>query len=89
MRRTLAIALAVGLLFMGGCGRARPHSTAPPAPPAVSTTAPAAPAAANDSGVNAGNAGNAGKSDGSDVDNLLDQVGQQLSNDAQPAEDED
>ncbi|MFG2036942.1 hypothetical protein [Dactylosporangium sp. NPDC048998] len=74
MRRTLAIALAAGLLFLGGCGRARAHQpAAPAAPPAPASTT-------------AGAAANTGDAS---VDGLLDQVGQQLSNEAQPAEDED
>ncbi|WP_432836378.1 hypothetical protein [Dactylosporangium sp. CA-092794] len=81
MRRTLAIALAAGLLFLGGCGRARIHQPAAPAgsvpAPAVSVPAPAA---------SKNKAGNPAQDD---VDQLLDQAGQQLSNDAQPAEDED
>ena len=80
MRRTLAIALAAGLLFVGGCDRAR--SAAPPAAPApaVSPAAPgAAPAAAS----------TAPAQQAGDVNSLLDQIDQQHSNDAQPAEDED
>jgi hypothetical protein len=77
----LAIALAAGLLFLGGCGRARAHQPAgPAAPPAATTTAPAA--------NNGGNA-KAGQSGDAGVDDLLDQAGQQLSKDDQPAEDED
>jgi hypothetical protein len=85
MRRTLAIALAVGLLFVGGCDRAR--SAAPPAAPAPASS-PAAPGA--NPAANAGaNSGTTQKAGATDVDGLLDQVDQQLSNDAQPAEDED
>ncbi|GAA4246691.1 hypothetical protein [Dactylosporangium darangshiense] len=79
MRRTLAIALAAGLLFLGGCGRARAHQpAAPAAPPAATTTTTGGANAESDKNV-----------DDKNVDNMLDQVGQQLSNDAQPAEDED
>jgi hypothetical protein len=40
MRRTLAIALAAGLLLVGGCARARQHQPVQPAPaPAAATTA--------------------------------------------------
>ncbi|HTJ35462.1 MAG TPA: hypothetical protein VL738_19720 [Dactylosporangium sp.] len=82
MRRTLAIALAAGLLFLGGCGRARAHQpAAPAAPPAATTTA-----TTTNGGANAEPGKNA---DDKNVDGMLDQVGQQLSNDAQPAEDED
>ncbi|MGI5244573.1 hypothetical protein [Dactylosporangium sp. CA-139066] len=84
MRRTLAIALAAGLLFLGGCGRARPHQPAEPAPPpAATTTAPAGTTA------NTGTDTKAGQSGDASVDDMLDQVGQQLSNDGQPAQDED
>lgn len=83
MRRTIAIALVAGLLFLGGCGRARAHRPADPAgPPATVSTTPAGPAAEPGTGTT-GRAGDA------TVDNLLDQVGQQLSDDAQPGEDED
>ncbi|MER7281412.1 hypothetical protein ABT369_43950 [Dactylosporangium sp. NPDC000244] len=76
MRRTLAIALAAGLLFLGGCGRGRTHQPATAPPPATTaTTAPAGQQAP----------GNGDE----DVDRLLDQVGQQLSKDAQAPEDED
>jgi hypothetical protein len=79
MRRTLAIALAAGLLFLGGCARARGHQPAEPAPPpAATTTAPADTAAKSGT-----------KAADNNVDDLLDQVGQQLSKDAQPADDED
>ncbi|GAB3872650.1 hypothetical protein GCM10027610_138440 [Dactylosporangium cerinum] len=77
MRRTIAIALAAALLFAGGCGRQERKERRDQRPPAVSTqTTPAqdAPAAT---------------SQGDDVDQLLDQVDQQLSGDAQPAGDED
>lgn len=79
MRRTIAIALAAALLFTGGCGRQERKDRRDQRPAAVSTqTTPAqdAPAAATGSG-------------GEDVDQLLDQVDQQLSGDAQPAGDED
>ena len=74
MRRTIAVALAVVLLFAGGCGRQQRHGQRPAA---VSTQTPAAPAAATRDGSTG------------DVDQLLDQVEQQLSGDAQPADDED
>ncbi|GAA2381380.1 hypothetical protein [Dactylosporangium salmoneum] len=76
MKRTLAIALAAGLLFLGGCGKAK--APEPAAPPAATTNAPAA---------ERPNTGANQKDDG--VDGMLDQVGQQLSNDDQPADDED
>ncbi|MGI5178205.1 hypothetical protein ACQEVZ_17915 [Dactylosporangium sp. CA-152071] len=84
MRRTIAVALAVVLLFAGGCGRQqrRGHQ-----PAAVSTQTPAVPAAATTSTGTAGTAGTNGTA--GDVDQLLDQVEQQLSGDAQPADDED
>ncbi|MEV0560167.1 hypothetical protein [Dactylosporangium sp. NPDC050588] len=87
MRRTIAVALAVVLLFAGGCGRQqrRGHQ-----PAAVSTQTPAAPAAATTSTGTAGSVGSAGTTGtAGDVDQLLDQVEQQLSGDAQPADDED
>ncbi|WP_433614213.1 hypothetical protein ACQP2P_07725 [Dactylosporangium sp. CA-139114] len=76
MRRTLAIALAVGLLLLGGCGKGRAHQPATPPPPA--TTATTAPAGQQAPG-----------NGGGDVDRLLDQTGQLLSKDAQAPEDED
>lgn len=79
MRRTLAIALAAALLFLGGCGKDRGQRPAAPTPPAATvTTAPAATTG-----------GAAADQGGADVDQLLDQVGQQLSKDAQAPEDED
>jgi hypothetical protein len=87
MRRTIAIALAAALLFAGGCGRQeRKDRREQQQPAAVSTqTTPAqdAPAAAT------GATGGTGTSTGQDVDQLLDQVDEQLSGDAQPAGDED
>jgi hypothetical protein len=82
MRRTLAIALAAGLLFLGGCGRARAPEPAAPAPAATTTAATTAPtsAAKNDK---------TDKNGGKAVDDLLDHAGQQLSDDAQAPEDED
>ncbi|MFF5226759.1 hypothetical protein [Dactylosporangium sp. NPDC000521] len=80
MRRTIAVALAVVLLFAGGCGRQQRHGQRPAA---VSTQTPAAPAVATQDG-STGSTGSTG-----DVDQLLDQVDQQLSGDAQPAADED
>lgn len=83
MRRTIAIALAVGLLFAGGCGRQERRNQRPPA---VSTqTTQDAPAAAT--GGTGSGSGTSTATD--DVDQLLDQAGQQLSGDAQPADDED
>lgn len=78
MRRTIAIALAVGLLFAGGCQRQDRQDRQQPA--VVST--PSAPAAAVATPTPA-------SADTGAVDQLLDQVDQQLSGDAQPADDED
>ena len=75
MRRTIAIALAAALLFAGGCGRQDRRGQRPPA--AVSTQ----PAVSVPQATTA--AGNGS------VDELLDEVEQQLSGDAQPADDED
>jgi hypothetical protein len=77
MRRTLAIALAAGLLFLGGCGRARAHEPAAPTPATATTTTATttAPTGAVQKDKTA--------------DDLLDQAGQQLSDDAQAPEDED
>jgi hypothetical protein len=87
MRRTIAIALAAVLLFAGGCGRQERKDRRDQRPPAVSTqTTPAQDAPVAATGDTAGNP--AGTSAG-DVDQLLDQVDQQLSGDAQPAGDED
>lgn len=75
MRRTIAIALAAALLFAGGCGRQDRKDRRDQRPAAVSTQdAPATAADTTGSG---------------DIDQLLDQVDQQLSGDAQPAGDED
>ena len=76
MRRTIAIALTAALLFAGGCGRQDRKDRRDQRPAACSTqTTPAqdAPAAA--------------PVGGDDVDELLDQVDQQLSGDAQPTGD--
>lgn len=79
MRRTLAIALAVGLLFVGGCDRQRRAPAADqPAGTVPAAVSPAAPATATP-----------GTDTGTDVDTLINQVDQQLSGDAQPADDED
>jgi hypothetical protein len=83
MRRTFAIALVAGLLFLGGCGKARAHQPADPVAPPAATTAPAGTTTNNGAGAKAGQTGNSG------VDDLLDQAGDQLSKDDQPAEDED
>jgi hypothetical protein len=81
MRRTIAIALAAALLFAGGCGRQDrkdQRDRRDQRPAAVSTqTTPAQ------------DAPTAAPVGGDDVDQLLDQVDQQLSGDAQPAGDED
>ena len=84
MRRTIAIALAATLLFAGGCGRQERKDRRNQPPAAVSTqTTPA-----QDATAATGNGGTVGNG-GEDVDQLLDQVDQQLSGDAQPAGDED
>ena len=75
MRRTIAIALAAALMFAGGCGR-QDRKDRRDQPPAVVSTQDAPAAAADTTGTG-------------DVDQLLDQIGQQLSGDAQPAGDED
>jgi hypothetical protein len=84
MRRTIAIALAVALLMTGGCGRQDRRGQRPPA---AVPTASVPPVATDPTAPTAGAAG-AAAGNGS-VDELLDQVEQQLSGDAQPADDED
>lgn len=78
MRRTLAIALAAGVLLLGGCAQRQAPAVSVPAPaPAATSVKPAAtsvkPAEAKSGG----------------VDDLLDEVDRQLSNDGQPAADQD
>jgi hypothetical protein len=85
MRRTIAIALAAALLFAGGCGRQERKDRRDQQPAAVSTQTQTQ--AAQDGTAQDATAGDG--TDAADVDRLLDQVEQQLSGDAQPADDED
>ncbi|MET7423798.1 hypothetical protein [Dactylosporangium sp. NPDC005555] len=88
MRRTIAVALAIGLLFAGGCSRqdrrdrGRAAVSTPSAVAVPSSTGPvpssAGPVPSSATGAGSGS-----------VDELLDQVDAQLSGDAQPADDED
>ena len=72
MRRTLAIALAAGVLLLGGCAQRQAPAVSVPAPAATSVK-PAATTPADPDG----------------VDDLLGQGDRQLSNDGQPAADQD
>jgi hypothetical protein len=85
MRRTIAIALAVGLLFAGGCGRQDRQGRRDQRPAAV----PAASSASSVPAAGAASSAPAAPAASGDVDQLLDQIDQQLSGDAQPAADED
>jgi hypothetical protein len=82
MRRTLAVALAAGVLMIGGC--ARQHAAAPP----PATDRPAAPAAAATKAATKAKVP-AATSTSDDVDQLLNQVDKQISSDDQPSADQD
>ena len=81
MRRTLAIALAAGVLLLGGCAQRQAPAVSVPAPAATSTKpAEATPAKATPAKTTPADDG---------VDGLLDEVDKQLSSDGQPAADQD
>ena len=91
MRRSLAIALAAGVLLLGGCDR--PHSTGSAAPPGAGQPPAAdqspAPAPTVTHPATTANPPAAAKAGTGDVDSLLNAVDKQLSSDDQPAQDQD
>jgi hypothetical protein len=87
MRRTLAIALAAGVLLIGGCAKQR--DPAVPAPVPAASSAPAAAPAGDAPAADASSTAPATASSADDVDGLLDEVDRQLSSDGQPAADQD
>ena len=92
MRRTLAIALAAGVLLLGGCDRARAAGSAgPPAAdqPPASTATPAATAHTGTQVASATSPPAAAATGTGDVGSLLNSVDKQLSSDDQPAQDQD
>jgi hypothetical protein len=89
MRRTLAVALAAGVLLLGGCDRL--HATGSASPPATGQSPAAdqppatAPARTVTHIATTTNPPAAAKT----VDSLLNAVDKQLSSDDQPAQDQD
>jgi hypothetical protein len=86
MRRILAVALAAGVLLIGGCDRQHAQSSgqtavsgAPAAPPGTATT----------TGKSTRAGGQPAATGAGDVDSLLGDVDKQLSSDAQPVKDSD
>lgn len=86
MRRTFAVALAVGVLLLGGCDRQPAQSSGPPA--ATDGTAPTIGKSTRAGGTtSAGGQPTANGAD--DVDSLLSDVDKHLNSDSQPTKDAD
>ncbi|MCU7725296.1 hypothetical protein ODJ79_16330 [Actinoplanes sp. KI2] len=93
MRRTFAVALAVGVLLLGGCDRQHAQSSGGPAvggAPAATHGTAATSGKSTNTGTGATSAGGrATANDTHDVNSMLDDVDKQLSSDSQPTKDSD
>ena len=92
MKRIFAVALAAGLLLLGGCGRQHAQSSARPdvgGAPAATAAATGKSATTGKSTSTAAGAASAASHPTEDVTSLLGVIDKQLSSDSQPARDSD
>jgi hypothetical protein len=91
MRRTFAVALAAGVLLLGGCDRQHAQSSGQPAvggAPAATHGTAATSGKSTKTGTTSGG-GQPTANDTDDVNSMLGEVDKQLNSDSQPTKDSD